>query len=173
MLAKISSAPLVQANGAGWSFQLSMSAPMVATSSLTEVKEPRRMAWRRPDQFLTNGSRQLIPALASGLKVPAPAHISPGLGPLRIAHRRMLLRFCQPGWLTSHPDIAAAGYLLADHTCLISPGPIPPKETACLAPALLAPPPCLVPPCLASPRSGENFLYDFKGARSAPDDYDC
>ena len=46
MLARISSASLVQANGRGWSFQLSMNAPMAAVSSLTEVKEPRRMAWR-------------------------------------------------------------------------------------------------------------------------------
>jgi hypothetical protein len=46
MLARISSASLVQAKGRGWSFQWSMKAPMVATSPLTEVKEPRRMAWR-------------------------------------------------------------------------------------------------------------------------------
>ena len=46
MLARISSASLVQANGCGWSFQWSMKAPMVATSCLTEVNEPRRMAWR-------------------------------------------------------------------------------------------------------------------------------
>ena len=46
MLARISSASLVQANGQGWSFQWSMKAPMVATSCLTEVNEPRRMAWR-------------------------------------------------------------------------------------------------------------------------------
>ena len=46
MLARISSASLVQANGCGWSFQLSMNDPMAAVSCLTEVKEPRRMAWR-------------------------------------------------------------------------------------------------------------------------------
>jgi len=46
MLARISSASLVQVNGRGWSFQWSMKAPMVATSCLTEVNEPRRMAWR-------------------------------------------------------------------------------------------------------------------------------
>lgn len=46
MLARISSGSLVQANGAGWSFQLSMNVPIAATSSLTEVNEPRRMAWR-------------------------------------------------------------------------------------------------------------------------------
>jgi len=46
MLARISSASLVQLNGLGWSFKWSMKAPMVAMSSLTEVKVPRRMAWR-------------------------------------------------------------------------------------------------------------------------------
>ena len=46
MLARIWSASLVQVNGRGWSFQLSMKAPMAAVSSLTEVKVPRRMAWR-------------------------------------------------------------------------------------------------------------------------------
>ncbi len=46
MLARISSASLVQAKGLGWSFQESMNLPMTATSCLTEVKEPRRMAWR-------------------------------------------------------------------------------------------------------------------------------
>ncbi len=46
MLAKISSASLVQANGCGWSLHESMNAPMAATSSPTEVNEPRRMAWR-------------------------------------------------------------------------------------------------------------------------------
>lgn len=46
ILPRMSSASLVQANGTGCSFQLSMNAPIVLTSSLTEVKEPRRMAWR-------------------------------------------------------------------------------------------------------------------------------
>ena len=46
MLARIVSVSLVQAKGRGWSFQESMNVPMVAVSSLTEVKEPRRMAWR-------------------------------------------------------------------------------------------------------------------------------
>ncbi len=46
MLARISSESLVQAKGRGWSFQWSMKAPMAAVSSLTEVKEPRRMACR-------------------------------------------------------------------------------------------------------------------------------
>ena len=46
MLARISSASLVQANGRGWSFQWSMKAPIAATNSFTEVKVSRRMAWR-------------------------------------------------------------------------------------------------------------------------------
>ena len=46
MLARITSASLVQANGLGWSFQWSMKAPMAEMSSSTEVKLPRRMAWR-------------------------------------------------------------------------------------------------------------------------------
>ncbi len=46
ILARISSAALVQANGRGWSFQLSMKAPMVSVSWRTEVNDPRRMAWR-------------------------------------------------------------------------------------------------------------------------------
>jgi hypothetical protein len=46
MLVRISSASLVQAKGRGWSFQLSMNAPMASVSWRTEVKEPRRMAWR-------------------------------------------------------------------------------------------------------------------------------
>ena len=46
MLAGISSASLVQANGRGWSFQLPVNAPMAAVSWRTEVNEPRRMAWR-------------------------------------------------------------------------------------------------------------------------------
>ena len=37
---------LVQVNGRGWSFQLSVKVPMAAVSSVTEVKVPRRMAWR-------------------------------------------------------------------------------------------------------------------------------
>ena len=46
MLARISSASLVQANGRGWSFQPSVNAPMAAVGWRTEVNEPRRMAWR-------------------------------------------------------------------------------------------------------------------------------
>src|SRR5258706_15438892 len=46
MLARISSASLVQAKGRGCSFHESMKAPMALVSSLTEVKEPRRMASR-------------------------------------------------------------------------------------------------------------------------------
>jgi len=46
MLARIASASLVQVNGRGWSFQWSAKAPMAAVSSSTEVKVPRRMAWR-------------------------------------------------------------------------------------------------------------------------------
>ena len=46
MLARISLASLVQANGRGWSFQPSVNAPMAAVSWRTEVNEPRRMAWR-------------------------------------------------------------------------------------------------------------------------------
>ena len=46
MLARISSGSLVQLKGTGWSFQWSMNAPIAAVSSLTEVNEPRRMAWR-------------------------------------------------------------------------------------------------------------------------------
>jgi hypothetical protein len=42
----ISSAPLVQANGLGWLFQWSMNAPIAEIRSLTEVKDPRRMACR-------------------------------------------------------------------------------------------------------------------------------
>ena len=37
---------MVQANGRGWSFQLSMKAPAGPVSSRTEVNEPRRMASR-------------------------------------------------------------------------------------------------------------------------------
>jgi hypothetical protein len=40
---------LVQVNGRGCSFQRSVNAPMAAVSSLTEVKLPRRMAWRGDD----------------------------------------------------------------------------------------------------------------------------
>jgi hypothetical protein len=40
----ISSAPLTQVNGVGCLFQVSMKAPIATVSSLTEVKEPRRMA---------------------------------------------------------------------------------------------------------------------------------
>jgi hypothetical protein len=36
---------LFQANGRGWSFQLSIKAPQAASSS-TEIKDPRRMARR-------------------------------------------------------------------------------------------------------------------------------
>ena len=39
MLARISSASLVQANGWGWSFQPPVNAPMAAVSWRTEVKE--------------------------------------------------------------------------------------------------------------------------------------
>jgi hypothetical protein len=46
MLAVISSASLVQVNGRGWSFHESVNMPIAAVSSLAEVKEPRRMAWR-------------------------------------------------------------------------------------------------------------------------------
>jgi hypothetical protein len=46
ILPMISSASLVQADGLGWSFQWSMNAPIAETRSLTEVKEPRRMACR-------------------------------------------------------------------------------------------------------------------------------
>jgi len=43
MLAKISSGSLVQANGCGGTFQMSMNAPMVAVCWRTEVKDPQRM----------------------------------------------------------------------------------------------------------------------------------
>lgn len=46
MLARIWSASFVQVNGRGWSFRLSVKVPVAAVSSLTEVKGPRRMAWR-------------------------------------------------------------------------------------------------------------------------------
>jgi hypothetical protein len=46
MLARIVSVSLVQAKGLGWSFQEPMKAPMVPVSSRSEVKDPRRMAWR-------------------------------------------------------------------------------------------------------------------------------
>ena len=46
MLARMSSASLVQANGCGWSFQLPVNAPMVSVSWRTEVNEPRRMDWQ-------------------------------------------------------------------------------------------------------------------------------
>jgi hypothetical protein len=46
MLATISSASLVQANGCGWSFQVSMNVPMVSVGWRTEVNDPRRMACR-------------------------------------------------------------------------------------------------------------------------------
>jgi hypothetical protein len=41
MLAMICSASLVQVNARGWSFGLSMNAPVAAPRSLTEVNEPR------------------------------------------------------------------------------------------------------------------------------------
>ena len=47
MAASISSGSLVQVNGTGCSFQLPVYAPMVSVSWRTEVKDPRRMAWRR------------------------------------------------------------------------------------------------------------------------------
>jgi hypothetical protein len=46
MLPRISSASLVQVNGVGCLFQVSMKLPMAVVSSLTERNEPRRMAWR-------------------------------------------------------------------------------------------------------------------------------
>jgi hypothetical protein len=45
MLARITSASLVQANGLGWSFQWPVKAPVAEMSSSTGVKLPRRMAW--------------------------------------------------------------------------------------------------------------------------------
>ena len=45
-LARISSAVLVHTNGVDPVFQLAVKVSIIAMSSLTELKLPRRMAWR-------------------------------------------------------------------------------------------------------------------------------